>query len=69
MTDAERSVLRLRALRTFIRGYPNGEWEGMLHEEGCVGTQIRKRSRIPDEGQVCHCDGDYEVALVKRALR
>jgi hypothetical protein len=53
------------AVRIFPAAYPDS-WERMLHEEGCVGTQSPKSERYEDE---CRCDGDYDAALVKRAIR
>jgi hypothetical protein len=64
---AEKAALLKRALLLFVEGYPDGRWEGMLHEEGCPGVQDRKAGRDPE--WPCKCDGDYATALVKRALR
>lgn len=66
VTLRRHSQLRLRALHAFVAGYPNREWEGLLHEEGCIGVRHRKADR---DREVCRCDGDYLTTLVKRALR
>ncbi len=71
----EKAKLLKKALLLFVGGYPDRQWEHMLHEEGCPGTKLLKEERaLPDpkhgdDGEQCECDGDYAVALVKRALR
>lgn len=67
MCQLEAQCAEMReALECFITGYPDGEWAGMLHEEGCVGVQLAPGER--DEDDPCKCDGDYNVTLVKQAL-
>lgn len=61
-----KSRLLKKALRAFVDGYPDREWEGLLHEEGCVGVRHRKEER---DYAVCRCDGDFKTTLVKVVLR
>lgn len=53
------------ALRYFVDSYPDGEWRGLLHEEGCVGTFERQNERNELE---CCCDGDFHEDLTTAAL-
>jgi len=55
-----------RAVRFFLDGYPDREWEGLLHEQGCPGVRDREDEREPG---TCRCDGDEQTRLVKHALR
>jgi len=68
MTNKEKVRLLKQAIRAFTAGWPDGAWEGQLHEAGCPGVHLRKRERDV-EGEFCLCDGDFLAALVKRALR
>lgn len=63
----ERLDRALEALRAFVDGYPDGAWRGLLHEEGCDGTRLRREER-EDEGDVCRCDGDDAEDLVASVL-
>ncbi len=62
-------------LRSFVDGYPNGEWEGLLHEEGCIGVRERKDERdgcgLADccAEHHCQCDGDEAADRIETVLK
>jgi len=69
----DKVALLKKALRAFTEGHPcegghQRGWQGMLHEEGCVGVSYAPDER-DDDDEDCRCDGDYLTALVQRALR
>jgi len=59
-----------QALLLFVNGYPDNEWMGHLHEEGCPAVHWRKYSDgTRDEENECVCDGDWATTLVLRLTR
>lgn len=63
---ARKLKLTRQALQAFVESYPCGDWEGLLHEDGCPGVGLRREERDPLDP--CRCDGDYRASLVKQAL-
>lgn len=70
LSAALAQVQQLReALSAFVEGYPNREWEGLLHEEGCSGVSERLiEVEDPTDARPCICDGDYNTVIVRAAL-
>jgi hypothetical protein len=64
-TDSQVAEMR-EALEAFTKGYPDHEWRGLLHEQGCVGVRMLPNERSEDEK--CKCDGDYLTGIVDAAL-
>ncbi len=64
---ADLVILLTQGLKFFLESFYGDEWVNQLHEEGCIGVELRPNER--DSGLKCKCDGDWRVSQIQKLMK